>query len=626
MINLTSIEKSKEDELIYSNLLETIDVGFYSVTLDGQMQNHNRAHNTILGYDPSESLDSIDVRQFWQNPKDRDIYVEHLLKNGFTKDYICHALKKDGTKIIVELNSHLIKDSNGVPKRIDGTFIDITEKYNLRRKLEESEENYRDLVNQIPDLLLEIDLKGKFTYASPQLYDIFGFTPAEIIGKRFHKFVHPEDIPTAGKAMKEGFETREKITVEYRTLHKDGHYVFASAKGRFLENGRFYGVVRDISEKKIMEQRLKESEEKYRLISETAYDLIGVLNDKFKYEYINETAFQQILGYSSEDLIGKSVLEFTHPNDIANTANALIDGFKRGEGGAELRFRHKDGQWVWIEAKGKTFIDKDGKFKAIVISRDISERKLAERRLKESEKKYRDAYNRANFYQDLFAHDINNILHIISSSMELISYCLKDSEKTQMILEAEDIINKQVERGAKLVSNVHTLSKLEEEEINTQPTEICELMKNAIEFVKKTYNGKTINIKIECEDEHITVNANELLQGVFENIFLNAIKYNENAEILILIKVSKNETDINNSYYRIEFIDNGIGVPDDRKQIIFQQGNRELKGTKGMGLGLSLVKKILKSFNGKIWVEDRINNDFTQGSNFIILLPEIEQI
>jgi PAS domain S-box-containing protein len=622
---LTSIEKTKEDELIYSNLLEIIDVGFYSVTLDGQMLNHNRAHNTILGYDPTESLDSIDVRQFWQNPKDRDKYIEHLLKHGFTKDYICHALKKDGTKIIVELNSHLIKDNSGLPKRIDGTFIDITEKHNLRRKLEESEKKYRDLVNQLPDLLLEIDLKGKFTYASPQLYEIFGFPPDEIIGKRFHKFVHPDDIPTAADALKRSFETREEMTVEYRTLHKDGHYVYVSAKGRFLENGRFYGVVRDISEKKRMEQKLKESEEKYRLISEAAYDLIGVLNDKFKYEYINENAFQQILGYSSEELIGKSTLEFTHPNDIASTANALIDGFKRGEGGAELRFRHKDGQWVWIEAKGKTFIDKDGKFKAIVISRNISERKIAERRLKESEKKYKDAYNRANFYQDLFAHDINNILHIISSSLELISYSLNDSEKSNMIIEAENIINKQVERGAKLVSNVHTLSKLEEEEIHKHPTEICRLMNNAIEFVKKTYNGKIIKITIECEDEHIIINANELMQGVFENIFLNAIKYNENSEIIISIKVSKIEMD-NKNYHKIEFIDNGIGVPDDRKRIIFQQGNRELKGTKGMGLGLSLVKKILKSFNGKIWVEDRVKDDFTQGSNFIILLPEFVQM
>jgi PAS domain S-box-containing protein len=499
---LTSIEKSKENELIYGNLLETIDVGFYQVTLDGHMVNHNRAHNIILGYDPNKSLEFIDVRQFWQNPEDRDNYVEHLLEFGFTKNYICHALKKDGTKIIVELNSHLVRDENGIPIRVDGTFIDITEKYILTRKL-------------------------------------------------------------------------------------------------------------------------KESEEKYRLITETAYDLIGVLNKKFKYEYINETAFQQILGYSSKDLLGKSALEFTHPNDIASTSKALVEGFKQGEGGTELRFRHKKGYWIWIEAKGKTFIDKDGKLKAIVISRDITERKVAEKKLKESENKYREAWNRTNFYRDLFAHDINNILHIIGSSMELISHHLGNSENYKVIEEVETIINHQVERGAKLVSNVHTLSKLEEEEIHSQPTEICKLMENAIHFVKKSYNGENVQVNIECDEEHVIINANELLQDVFENILLNSVKYNENPSVIITIKFSTIEID-KNIYNKIEFIDNGIGIPDERKQIIFKQGNRELKGNKGMGLGLSLVKKIIKTFKGKIWVKDKIKGDFTQGSNFIVLLPKLK--
>ncbi|UCC20854.1 MAG: PAS domain-containing sensor histidine kinase [Promethearchaeota archaeon] len=499
---MTSIDNSKETELIYGNLLETIDVGFYQVTLDGQMLNHNRAHNIILGYNPSERLESIDVRIFWQNPEDRKIYVDHLLREGFTKNFVCHALKKNGEKIIVELNSHLIRDENGRPFRIDGTFIDVTDKFNLEKKL-------------------------------------------------------------------------------------------------------------------------KESEEKYRLISETAYDLIGILDKNFRYEYINETAFQQILGYSSMDLLGKSVLDFTHPNDISTTAKALKEGFKNGEGGAELRFRHKEGHWIWIEAKGKTFFDKEGDFKAIVISRNITERKIAERRLKESEKKYREAYNRANFYKDLFAHDINNILQIISSSSELISYHLGDSEKSKVIDEISKIIKKQVERGAKLVSSVHTLSRLEEEEINAQPTEICKLMEKAIDFVKKSHNDRTIDINIDCVDQHICVNANELLQDVFENILLNSVKHNENSEVEIKITVSKKQ--VNAKYYnKIEFSDNGIGVQDERKKIIFKRDTGEIRGSKGMGLGLSLVKKIITSFNGKVWVEDRLKGDYSKGSNFIIVLPELE--
>jgi signal transduction histidine kinase len=116
--------------------------------------------------------------------------------------------------------------------------------------------------------------------------------------------------------------------------------------------------------------------------------------------------------------------------------------------------------------------------------------------------------------------------------------------------------------------------------------------------------------------------ANELLQDVFENVLINGIKYNENPNIEISIGISKQEIDGTN-YFRFEFIDNGIGVAEHRKEVIFMSGNRELKGSKGMGLGLSLVNKILQIFKGKIWVEDRIKGDYTKGSKFIILLPEV---
>jgi len=72
----------------------------------------------------------------------------------------------------------------------------------------------------------------------------------------------------------------------------------------------------------------------------------------------------------------------------------------------------------------------------------------------------------------------------------------------------------------------------------------------------------------------------------------------------------------------MEFLDNGIGIQDDKKKILFKEGYRKLKGSKGMGLGLSLVSKILNTFNGKIWVEDRVKGDYTKGSKFILLLPE----
>lgn len=146
-------------------------------------------------------------------------------------------------------------------------------------------------------------------------------------------------------------------------------------------------IVVDITERKLAEKELKESEEKYRLISENANDLISVLNDKYEYEYINEEAHIKLLGYSEKDMIGKNAWDFVHPEDrkrMLSSRNLSTGGFQELEGfdKEELRVRHINGQYIWIEYTSKVFIDEQEKPKVILISRDISERKNAEQRIK----------------------------------------------------------------------------------------------------------------------------------------------------------------------------------------------------------------------------------------------------
>lgn len=117
--------------------------------------------------------------------------------------------------------------------------------------------------------------------------------------------------------------------------------------------------------------------------------------------------------------------------------------------------------------------------------------------------------------------------------------------------------------------------------------------------------------------------ANEFLLDVFENILHNAIKYNKNETIEIQINIFREEIN-KKKLIKLEFIDNGIGIFDENKESIFQKGYKRDKKVRGMGIGLSLVKKIIKSYNGKIWVENRIKDDYEQGSNFVILIPELK--
>ena len=125
-------------------IIESLDVGFFRVQLDGTIITHNRKYNEIFGIDPLKCQNGKKTLNYWENQNDREKFLTALKKNGNVKNYIVSAKKIDGETIILQGNSHLITDDNGLPIATEGTIIDITEKHNLQKELEESEKRYRD--------------------------------------------------------------------------------------------------------------------------------------------------------------------------------------------------------------------------------------------------------------------------------------------------------------------------------------------------------------------------------------------------------------------------------------------------------------------------------------------------
>ena len=172
-----------------------------------------------------------------------------------------------------------------------------------------------------------------------------------------------------------------------------------------------------------------------------------------------------------------------------------------------------------------------------------------------------------------------------------------------------------------LVSNVQELSKTDEIISSLFSIEALKILKDSIESVKSQFTQKIIDIKIDSLQDDYFVKANELLKDIFENILTNAIQHNTNPFKEISIKISK-ENYKGIQFIKFEFLDNGIGIPDSMKQLIFGREYKKEGIPSGIGLGLLLVKKILESYKGEIRVEDRIKGNFTEGSNFIITIPE----
>ena len=150
-------------------------------------------------------------------------------------------------------------------------------------------------------------------------------------------------------------------------------------------------IIGNALERKITEDKIKESEEKYRLITEDSDDLILVFNERMEIEYINGETHERNLGYSAQLFWKQNFIKsIVHQDDLKISESTIIDGYKKGAFKLHIRYKHKKGHYIWFAFTGKTFSDKSGSKKLLVVGRDITDIKLVQEQLKESEEKYRN--------------------------------------------------------------------------------------------------------------------------------------------------------------------------------------------------------------------------------------------
>ncbi len=309
--------------------------------------------------------------------------------------YPYRVFSKSGKIKWIEVYSKIIHYQG--KNAIMATIVDVTNKKDAEEKVKESEEKYRHLFENSPNMIILLDSNGRILDANTPFLSVFNYKEDEIIGKNFQQLenVSLEASSVYKKRFKEIFDNGILEPFELQAAVKGDFLRWMSIQSSLIDiDGKklLQVIFQDINDRKEAEQRLRESEQKYRIISENANDLITVINEKFRFEYINEEVHKRITGYSKEDLIGKSPLDNFYPEDIQKTVETWRDGVLSGEGTTEFRYKKKDGTLIWLDMRGKKFIDTNGEPKGIIISRDITKRKIAEQKLKESEQKYRHLF------------------------------------------------------------------------------------------------------------------------------------------------------------------------------------------------------------------------------------------
>ncbi|MBN1803582.1 MAG: PAS domain-containing sensor histidine kinase [Candidatus Lokiarchaeota archaeon] len=496
--------------------------------------------------------------------------------------------------------------------------------------------NYGELPDQLNDILnfmLEstedliaiIDQDLNYQWINEDNFEeILGYTNNEVIGTYAPDMIHPDDRNYVFDMFKNINQTSTKeVQLELRIMHKNGFFKWFDSKSlNYLdshEKPKIFVIFRDLTEKKKLEKKLKSTADKFLNLLNNSSDIVIVINENNKIETIHSGLFKDPLNYLEQEMIGRNWLDFIHPKEQEKLLNKFKKGFHKNF--YEVQVLNKRGEFVDLDIRGASFKDENNKRKTLIVARDISKRKQVEKLLISSKEKRDLSYDKMLFYKDLLSHDINNILQSILTITELILLMEEKHEKSNEIQEYLENIKLQVQRGARLVSNLKILSDIEETTPLLRKTEVIHVLEKSIKSANKIY-GNSLKIQIETEEPQYYIFANELLEIVFENIIKNAIEHNDNEKIELNIRASIEQIE-NRNFLIMEFQDNGTGIDDSIKKEIFSRNTRKQKNEKFIGLGLTLVKKIMDTYKGTIRVKDLKKGNKTIGSNFILLIPLI---
>jgi PAS domain S-box-containing protein len=351
---------------------------------DGRILFANERLESLIGVGPGELIDRF-TPDFYYDPSDRPRVVELIRERGHVRDLEIRIRRMDGSARWMSTSiQRLVFDHE---EAFATSFIDITERRQAVEALKASEESYRGLFDHLTELVYIQSLDGRFLNVNDAVCRAYGYASTDLIGKT------PDFLAAPGMVDIE--ETKRLIALAARGepqrfdwwgRRKDGS-VFpkevVAKRSRYFGEDVVIAVARDISDRVEANQRLQESEQHFRRMIENASDLITIMDADGTIRYLSP-AIERILGYDPEELLGRPAFEYIAPEDLQSTIERwqLLIANPDTPVPAEFHFRHKNGSWRFMEGIGVSFVPGSLDGGLIINSRDITERKRAEARLR----------------------------------------------------------------------------------------------------------------------------------------------------------------------------------------------------------------------------------------------------
>jgi PAS domain S-box-containing protein len=308
------------------------------------------------------------------------------------------------------------------------------------------------------------------------------------------------------------------------------------------------------------------------------------------------------------------LLKLIHPGDMERFREYYESVRQEGRlGGIDYRVVWSDGSVHYVHCITDSVVrgPDDRVKKASGIAQDITERKQAEEELK-------TAKMQAELYLDLMGHDITNMNQALVGYLEIMDVMRESGEIDKGLIDSSiEVIN----RSSRMINDVKKLTQLPAGKVSLKNVDVCEVL-SAVKSKYSNIQGRSITINYGSGQDCI-VRADDLLKDVFDNLVDNAIRHSK-GPVTIDLAIDRVKIE-GKSFLRVTVTDTGPGIPDDLKKKIFMSLTGDVDKTSRRGFGLYLVRTLIDRYHGKVWVEDRVPGDHTQGVRFVVMLPAVEK-
>ena len=614
----------RESETRFRRIMSNLQDFVAQVTTEGIYEYVAPSSLALLGYSP----DQLQGKSIFTlvHPDDVDGAVtrfEAVIQHGVTVRGESRFRHADGRYLWFERVGSPLRDEQG---QVCGVVInsrDISDRKRDEEELRAREEILRTISDTALDALIMMNAAGQVGHWNSAAERMFGYTREEILGRDLHQLLAPShDRELYEKVRPHFFTTGQGAAIgkllELEAEHKDGSHFpveLSVAAVRLRGDWSAVGIVRDITERKQVEESLRESENRFRRITTNMIDLIVETDAEGTVVYVTPSCLAET-GYTAAEVLGKPVLDFVQPVDFGRAEASLQYVYRtQNPHGIEFRCRKADGNDLWLESKVNPLLDENHGIRgALIACRNISRRKQAEADLLKA-KAAAEAANRAKseFLANM-SHEIRTPMNGVMGMLEL----ALDSDLTGSQRHYVEMARISADLLLGIINDILDFSKIESGKLELEQSgfDLRETVGDTVKTLAVRAQKKGLELILHVHPDVPTAVVGDPLRlsQVIVNLVGNAIKFTEHGEIVV--EITSEPCDDEQVGLHFCVADTGCGIPPDKQRLIFDAFSQADSSTSrqfgGTGLGLAICTRLVGLMGGAIGVASEVG----RGSRF----------